>query len=127
MRAVLGLLGIVVIAACDPPAEPVRLTVERTGCYGFCPQYKLNTDPSGRVVFRGPGYRDSETGLRLIPSAPESGSIVVSPAVAHAVFRAFESGWSRWRPNRFQVGRFSCPLPATDDPTVMVIRESKAR
>lgn len=38
----------------DPPPRPiVRLGLERTPCFGFCPEYQLTAAADGEIVFRG--------------------------------------------------------------------------
>ena len=38
------------------PARDVRITLERTPCFGRCPIYRVEIDGSGRVVFEGRGF-----------------------------------------------------------------------
>lgn len=34
----------------------LRITLQRTGCFGFCPSYKLTIYGDGRVVYHGDGF-----------------------------------------------------------------------
>jgi hypothetical protein len=38
------------------PLEGVVVVLERTGCYGTCPSYRIEVHGDGRVVFHGNGY-----------------------------------------------------------------------
>jgi hypothetical protein len=101
------------LAACWRGDErPARIALERTPCYGHCPSYRVVVDSDGRVVYSGDSHPDS---ARL------------SRAATDAVFAAFAAGWSRWRPNRFQIGLPTCLLPATDHPSVIIVREWRTR
>ena len=126
MRPFALLVGIVA-AGCAVRQEPTEISLERTGCFGFCPRYKIALRADGSVTYAGPGYQDSETGHRLNPSLPERADTVVPDAVIRTAFAAFESGWSRWLPNRFQIDRRTCLMAATDHPTVYVVRNWKDR
>jgi uncharacterized protein DUF6438/ankyrin repeat protein len=42
------------------PLEQVHITLERTGCYGWCPSYTVEVYGDGRATFQGRGYVDVE-------------------------------------------------------------------
>lgn len=42
----------------DVPLERVHITLERTGCFGTCPSYKVDLYGDGRAVYTGVGYVD---------------------------------------------------------------------
>lgn len=74
----------ITIVACGPEQKPfpeidrakLRITLERTGCFGSCPRYQVRIDGNGNVVFdtgptsaemgfgNGPDY-STETGIRV--------------------------------------------------------------
>lgn len=37
----------------DPPRPLIRLTLERTPCFGFCPEYEVQANADGTAAFRG--------------------------------------------------------------------------
>ena len=37
----------------DVPLEQVRIVLERTGCYGWCPSYRVEVHGDGRVIYQG--------------------------------------------------------------------------
>jgi hypothetical protein len=53
------------------PARDVRITLERTPCFGRCPIYLVEIDGTGRVVFDGRGFV-KETGRHESTVASES-------------------------------------------------------
>ncbi|MEJ1096016.1 DUF6438 domain-containing protein [Pseudoxanthomonas sp. CCNWLW206] len=42
----------------DVPLEEVHISLERTGCYGTCPSYRVDIYGTGRVVYCGSRYVD---------------------------------------------------------------------
>lgn len=40
------------------PLDRVRISLERTGCFGMCPAYRVDVHGDGRVVYHGKGYVD---------------------------------------------------------------------
>jgi hypothetical protein len=42
------------------PLEQVHITLERTGCYGWCPAYRVEVYGDGRATYEGRGYVDVE-------------------------------------------------------------------
>jgi hypothetical protein len=79
-------LALFALAACgraaeapQPPANPpagFRVSLERTPCFGWCPEYEVSATADGEVAFRGrqrwqglAGRVDSATGAaRLVDS-----------------------------------------------------------
>jgi hypothetical protein len=59
LAAVLAVFGAVMLSACEttraPPANdgPVLITLERTPCFGFCPDYTVSIDGDGNVAYNG--------------------------------------------------------------------------
>ncbi len=61
MRSALyALIGALLLAACTPvssapqPPDPsVRITLERTVCFGFCPDYSVTITGDGQVTYDG--------------------------------------------------------------------------
>ncbi len=58
MYRVLGilLLCVAAIAADNTPADDVEITLERIGCMGECPSYKLAIRADGSVSYEGKYY-----------------------------------------------------------------------
>ena len=87
-----ALLIPVVTAACghlggsppDPSASPVLATLQRTGCYGPCPAYRLTVHENGVVVFE---RRTDEAGGRK--GEPQRGRRLSGSELAELA-RAFE-------------------------------------
>ena len=48
--------GTVVTAGVPQAATPVKITLERTACYGRCPVYEVTVDDTGRVTYNGHQY-----------------------------------------------------------------------
>lgn len=42
------------------PLEQVHIALERTGCYGWCPDYRVEVYGDGRATYEGRGYVDVE-------------------------------------------------------------------
>jgi hypothetical protein len=118
-----ALLAVVIGASCRATPSPERITLERTGCFGVCPAYRVSIDSRGLARYDGPGFVEVWRGTRLHPQLSELDSVRLSPNATAAIFASFAHGWSRWRPNRFTVGRVACPRPSTDNPSVTMVRE----
>ncbi len=58
-RGLLGFFAAAALAACAasgaPPSEPgpVRITLERSVCFGFCPDYTVTINGDGQVTYEG--------------------------------------------------------------------------
>jgi Domain of unknown function (DUF6438)/Ankyrin repeats (3 copies) len=48
------------VATPDEPLSDVRISLERTRCYGTCPAYKVELQGDGRVTYTGKGFVDIE-------------------------------------------------------------------
>lgn len=55
----------------EVPLEQVHIGLERTGCFGSCPSYKVDVYGNGRVVYNGGGYVDA-VGEHVYRIPPES-------------------------------------------------------
>jgi hypothetical protein len=65
-RAIATLLAIAILAAAiliylfylraAASPEGILITIERTPCFGTCPDYRLEIDGSGKVVYEGRGF-----------------------------------------------------------------------
>jgi Domain of unknown function (DUF6438)/Ankyrin repeat len=42
----------------EVPLDDVQISLERRGCFGDCPIYKIDIHGDGRVIYRGSGYVD---------------------------------------------------------------------
>jgi hypothetical protein len=56
-RGLLVVFAAAVLAACAtpgaPPPGPVRITLERSVCFGFCPDYTVSISGDGQVTYEG--------------------------------------------------------------------------
>jgi hypothetical protein len=58
-RGLLGFFAAAVLAACTTPGAPapdsgpVRITLERSVCFGFCPDYTVTITGDGQVSYEG--------------------------------------------------------------------------
>jgi hypothetical protein len=58
------------IAADSTPADDVEIALERTGCLGTCPVYKLTIKSDGSVLYEGDSYvRAKDARKRKIPAS----------------------------------------------------------
>jgi Domain of unknown function (DUF6438) len=89
-------------------SEADSLVLERTGCFGTCPAYRLSLTAAGRVDFRSRGG----------DATHESGN--VSQATLAALVQRAEAFGFFALPDRLQRGSPLCADWATDHPTVMV-------
>ncbi|HVZ99290.1 MAG TPA: DUF6438 domain-containing protein [Caulobacterales bacterium] len=60
MKAILSALLLALAAACSAtvagtpaPREPISITLERTPCFGFCPDYAVTITGDGAVTYNG--------------------------------------------------------------------------
>ena len=118
-RAIAGLCGVVLIAACHPmPAQDTSpaaaradsLVLERTRCFGYCPAYHLSVRADGRVTFVSRVPRDSNRTM-LDSIAPAS--------VTWLVQQADRIGLAKL-PSVIADDSTLCTVRATDHPTVTV-------
>ena len=64
VRAICTLIAAVAFASCAPvnaPAQegPVEITLQRTVCYGFCPDYTVSITGDGQVRYEGRAFVDA--------------------------------------------------------------------
>lgn len=58
-RALIALVGVLLLASCaavdaTPPVDAAtRVTLERTPCFGFCPDYVVTINGAGEVTYTG--------------------------------------------------------------------------
>ena len=92
-----------------PVYEPssVRITLERTGCFGSCPAYTVSIDGDGSVLFDGRAYV-AETGRRRS---------AVDPAAVRGLYEQFRSA-------NFMSLDDSYVTDITDNPTYTLTIES---
>ncbi len=95
-------------ASAATPAEGPAVMLERTVCFGTCPDYTVAAYADGRVVFDGRQFvaRTGRAEWRVAPS-------VVAGLVAEAV----RIGHARYPESLSGPG--VCPQEATDNPTAM--------
>jgi len=57
VRFGLAFVAIILLAACTPtmadPATPISITLERSPCFGFCPDYSVTITGDGAVTYHG--------------------------------------------------------------------------
>lgn len=73
------LLGCAPVSATPPQGDaPLRITLTRTVCYGFCPAYSVRIEGDGEVVYEGRAFVNvvGEQRARISPAA-------VTALVAH--------------------------------------------
>lgn len=88
-------------------ASSVRITLERTGCFGSCPAYTVSIDGDGSVVFDGRSYV-AETGRRRG---------AVDPAAVRALYDQFRTA-------NFMSLDDSYVTDITDNPTYTLTMET---
>ena len=122
------LIALVLLCACvGDDLESSRLVLERHPCLGTCPSYRLAIGPDGRVDYEGLGYFNT---LEPAPrrSAFRRDSIRLAPEDAARLLAAFDWTFSTWWPNQYVPWRrFTCPVSATDAPTLTIVREQRSR
>ena len=123
--------AVMVIACAGTDRSPARIVLERLPCFGWCPTYRVVIHADGRVEYEGVGYLQTlgadsgEVASQLHNVRREHAQI--SRQSAALVLRKFDQAWSSWLPNRFGLGWRACPDPATDNPTLLIVRERGAR
>jgi hypothetical protein len=132
MRLWRWLAAVVILGACTGADRgPARIVLERLPCFGWCPSYRVVIHADGRVEYEGVGYPNDigvdsgEVASQLHNVRRERAQI--SRESAALVLRRFDQAWSSWLPNRFGYGWRACPDPATDNPTLFIVRERGAR
>ena len=132
MRLRRWLAAVVVLVACaGTDRGPVRIVLERLPCFGWCPTYRVVIHADGRVEYEGAGYVrtigvDSAHYASQLQNVRRERAQLSSESAA-LVLRRFDQAWSRWLPNRYGQGWRACPDPATDSPTMFIVRERGAR
>lgn len=128
MRYVVAAVLTASLLACARPiAQPQRIVLERTHCFGVCPAYRLTVEANGRVSYEGDGYSDTFNGRRLNPTLPKRANAHLSPTSVAAIFATYDEYWSRVLPNRYVPGQPTCLRAATDHPSVTIIRDWPTR
>jgi hypothetical protein len=116
-RGVLGLLAAAALAACATPGAPppdasgpVRITLERSVCFGFCPDYTVSITGDGQVAYEG---------RRFVNIAGRQTATILAADVQRLLARFDAVGFDRLRDEyRAQV---------TDLPTYTVTLERNGR
>jgi Domain of unknown function (DUF6438) len=103
----------------EPIPKDLLITLERTGCYGPCPFYKVTIDSSGSVTFTAQ-FDDLKKGL--VTKEPMKGSVTVSEL--RQLIAAFkEINFFSLRRQYGYSDKYDptpgCPQVATDNPTVI--------
>jgi hypothetical protein len=92
-------------SAARRPAKVI--TLERTICFGTCPNYKLTIFSDGRVEYEG---------IRFVKKMGKATGHI-SPAKLHKLVREFINIDYLNLPDSFQPGETTCPQQATDMPS----------
>lgn len=131
MRLRRWLAAVVIVVACaGADRAPARIVLERLPCFGWCPSYRVVIHADGRVEYEGVGYLGNiglDSGEVASQSNIRRERAQISRESAALVLRQFDQAWSSWLPNRFGYGWRACPDPATDSPTLLIVRERGAR
>jgi len=103
--ASLGAIVLLLSAGCargaqTTPAEPLEITLQRTGCFGTCPDYTVTVNGDGTVVYTG----------RYFVKTPGQHTWTIEPAAARALAREMEAA------GFFEL-RDEYTSPMTDNPT----------
>src|SRR4051812_32983901 len=69
--------AVAMLAACGRTPANERLALERQGCWGTCPAYRVEVDGRGAVSFYGRNFVDS-AGAAAWRVAPESAAVLVA-------------------------------------------------
>ncbi len=127
MKSNVRLIALIFLSACarDAP-ESSRLVLERHPCLGTCPSYRLAIRADGRVEYEGVGYLNTVEPASQPPAVRRDSTRLASGDVVR-LMAAFDRAWSRWWPNQYRPGRFTCPGAVTDSPTLVIVRERGSR
>ena len=125
MRPALALLGVLATAPCctrpapDVPAggvraragapDSVRVSLERTPCFGSCPVYTVALEGSGTVRFEGRRFvKDTGRTVGTVPPGRVDSLVAELEAAGYFTFA-----------DRYGLGESVCEPYATDLPTVI--------
>jgi hypothetical protein len=112
--------GVALLAAsCDriatPPKPPFQLiTLDRSACFGQCPDYRLSISSAGRVEYLGRGS---------VKVTGQQTGIVQAAELALLADAFREVGFSAMR-DHYTSREDGCPSVLTDGPTVVVVLET---
>ena len=124
-RLFIGASAVSALFSCSFNDAPQQIMLERSACFGICPSYRLTVRADGTMRYEGVGWVNTMAGQPA--PAIRVDSTRLSNERVLAVFAAFDHAWSRWRPNQFGWGDATCPSPATDNPTVRIVRARGAQ
>ncbi|MGI9035606.1 MAG: DUF6438 domain-containing protein [Pyrinomonadaceae bacterium] len=94
----------------DKIPKDLSITLERTVCYGTCPDYKLNIQSDGTVNFEGRQYTKTQ--------GKAAGKI--TSAQLKQIISEFEKAKFFSLKEKYPDGKNSCPIVATDMPSVVL-------
>jgi hypothetical protein len=96
--------------ASDAGRRPTKvITLERTVCFGTCPEYKLTIFSDGRVEFQGTRF------VKKVGKATGR----ISRARLHDLVMEFTNIYYFNLPDSFEPGQKTCPQEATDMPSAI--------
>lgn len=88
----------------------LSLKMERSGCFNFCPVYKLTVQPDGKVLFEG--IQDTSTKGRVESVLSKEKISEITAQIEKAIFFSLKDSYTSVSDN--------CPSWATDSPTVVL-------
>jgi hypothetical protein len=115
-----AVLGVLMLAACAPrkpaaveaaapaPDDPV-ITLERTACFGRCPEYRLSVSADGAVQYEGRAHV-AHLGV---------GSSQITPQRVQALISEIEQAGYFSFANHYTAAEPACGRYATDSPSVI--------
>ena len=92
MRALGALFAAIVLASCasapSPQHGPAQITLQRTACFGFCPDYTVTIDEAGEVRYEG---------RRFVSAVGVRDAVIPREDVQRLLARFDEIGFERLR------------------------------
>src|SRR5690606_9216002 len=117
-RAFVGLFAALALGACAsaPPASddagPVEISMTRTPCFGFCPDYTVTITGDGHVIYEGRRF------VNVVGRAEAH----ITPAQVQALLARFDAvGFERLQ-NEYRAG--VTDLPST---TIQLVRNGRSK
>lgn len=86
-RSLLALFAFALAACASPPTQPpadtanASITLERTRCFGFCPDYSVTVRGDGQVIYQGRAFVGVE-GERRAEVSPQAAAALFARAEA---------------------------------------------
>lgn len=100
--------------------KDLLITLERSGCYGSCPAYKLTIAGDGRVVFESRAQSGNVTSMRPSTAPPEGGVLVPGRHEVRVAPSTIDALIDRFRRAQFFSLKDQYRAQVTDSPTVVL-------